>query len=179
VDAVVIPSTQDLIERKGAELRAARDKLDAITKRQIDLESKQPSARHGLDALMADKARTQATIERLQDESGILKAKWRAENPLPVLSPEEVKRQATTWVFEHTGGSGEQILSARHELDALIKTYLGHKGHGNKQAMDAMMPEIDRARLKLVALEGRYPETHAPWCDEEKYLAMRKELGVK
>jgi hypothetical protein len=180
-DAIVLPSLEELAARKADELRDARDRLNAIVKRQIAIESGQRRRTGDNTSILAEKAAMIERIEKLQTESGILKEQLRALNP-PKLSPMEQWRREMFAVTlpEQKGRTPEQIRAARAEVDRLVERELQGRIHGrnvfNPDPKEAA--ELKKARARLMALEGEWCDAQRGVVSLEDYKQAKKELGL-
>lgn len=181
-DAITLPTAQQLYDRKVSELHDAQRKLDGIVKRQIDLEKQQPSQQGGrLETLLREKRDAEALVERLANESGMLKAEIVAKRPKPPLTPQQqIRRDALKWSDPYAGsprGTAEQIAKARQDVDALVLEHRLTQPTG--QAREGVMEKINAARTKLTVLEGLpYPE-YCPWASNETLAKARKAEGLE
>jgi hypothetical protein len=89
VDAVSVPSAEEIYRRKVEELRAARKWLDGIVTRQIAIEAKRDGK--APQSLLDDKAATLAEIERLERECDL--AYHVLPRPAPAPQTLESQRQ--------------------------------------------------------------------------------------
>lgn len=181
-DAISIPTTEELYARKSEELRDARRRLNDIVKRQIAIETNRSRSAGDNTAILAEKAKATAAVERLENEGGLLKAELVAQRPKPPLTP-----QQQFWVdalnysdpYEKCKrGSPEKIAAARKVVDEMVREYRFSPPAGGN-AHDAFAAKLNAARTRLTALEGPpYPPYH-PWASPETLKAARKAEGLE
>jgi hypothetical protein len=183
-DAVSIPSTQELYERKCADLTDAKAKLDAIIARQINGEKTVNGQRGNVAPIVAEKNAAEATVARLQHEAGLIKQQIIDARPKPPLDP---RRQMLADAFDAVArfdpyskcarGTPEQIAAAQADLDKLVNEYRTTQPTGN--AREAWTVKKNAARTRLEALKGPPYSQHRPWASNEQLKAARAKEGLK
>ena len=140
-DAISIPSAQELYDRKSAELRHARQKLDGIVKRQIAIEKGKSRSSGDTAAVVAEKVAAEALITRLENEAGLLKQPLIDARPKPPLTPQQqMWADAALAVAEFDPyhrvkrGTPEQIAAAQQAVDELVHEYRMKQPSGNAGA---------------------------------------------
>jgi hypothetical protein len=180
-DAVVVPTTAELYRRKASDLDAARKKHADIVARQLKIESVQQRRRGDTDAILAERAKSFALIDRLERETEILAHQRHAEKPV-TLTPEQqhwvdafaVQPQAGRW----QAATGEEIDAARAEVDALAKQCREAKHSGSHGAEAKLIPALTEAKVKLVALQGPPAPPYSRWLHKDALTAALKDRGV-
>jgi hypothetical protein len=182
-DAISIPTTADLVRRKGEEIDAARAKHQAIVARQLQLEKATQRSPSAIAAVVAEKKAALALIERLQRESGILNDKLQSEKPSKPLTPRQ-QMWADAFTLHPPSGkwqpaSGAEIDAARAEVDALAQKAREAKHSGSPGAEARIIPALTAAKVKLVALQGPPAPPYSRWLSKEDLKAALAARGVK
>jgi hypothetical protein len=183
-DAISIPSTQELYERKCADLEAAKAKLAGIVARQINAEKTVNGKVGNVAPIVAEKKAAEAAVARLAHEGGILKQQLIDARPKPPLSP---RQQMLADAFDAAAdfdpyskcarGTPEQIAVAQADVDALVHEYRVSQPSG--RAREAWTVRKNAAETRLAALQGPPYPPHRPWASDETLRAARAKEGLK
>ena len=181
IDAVTVPDTAELLSRKSSELDNARRKHADIVARQLKIESVQQRRRGDTDAILAEKAKSFALIDRLERESEILAQQRYAEKPV-TLTPEQqvwadafaVQPQSGRW----QAATGEEIDAAGAEVDALAKQCRDARHSGSLGAEAKLIPSLTDAKVRLVVLQGPPAPPFSRWLSRDALTAALKQRGV-
>lgn len=155
-DAISVPTTEKLAERKSDELAEARRKLNDIVVRQIKLEQKNGGTSAQIKAVIAEKHAAEALVEKLQNESGILKQQLIAARPKPPLT-----LQQQFWADAFAASvpppspySPEEMREAQAAVDRIVHEKKVARFNGDHRAEEALAPAYKEAKLKLDVLSG-------------------------
>jgi hypothetical protein len=180
-DAVVVPTTAELYRRKATELDTARQKHAGIVARQIKMESLQQRRPSDTAAILAERAKSLALIDRLERDTEILAQQRHAEKPI-ALTPQQqvwadafaVQPQAGRW----QSATKQEIAAAQAEADALAKQCREARQSGTLGAEAKLIPSLTAAKVRLVALQGPPSPPFSRWLSKDALKAALKKRGV-
>jgi hypothetical protein len=180
-DAISIPTTADLVRRKGEELDAARAAHATIVAKQLTLEkgtSRNPVA---IAAVVAEKKAALELIDRLQGESEIL-VRQRPEKPRAPLTPREKFWEDALPVPAPSPYSAEEMREANAELERITAEMRMARMNGSTAQEMRHMPAYREAKLKLAVMAGGYRgewPPYMPYATHEDRVAAMKKWGRK
>lgn len=146
-----VPSTEEIHQRRCAELADARARLDAIVKRQLAIEAKQSRSPNDLASILAEKAVANAEISRLSSETSVLKQALIAQKPAPELTPAQ-KVRATMFAPPADNskvGTAEELRVAREAYNELVREAVIAKATGSAKAAESLEAKATAARLRV------------------------------
>jgi hypothetical protein len=181
-DAISIPSTQELYDRKCADLAQAKQKLASIVARQIQAEKTVNGKTGYVAPILAEKAAAKATVARLENECGLLKGEIVAARPAKPLSAwaQAWSDAASHDPYAHIErGSAEQIASAQADVDALVRdNKINPPTMGS--ANEVWSAKYRAAHLRLAVLQGLpYSARTLRFFTREELAAARAKEGLK
>jgi hypothetical protein len=174
-DAVSIPDTQTLYQRKIDEIASIKSQLDRVVDHIISAEKQQPSARGNYPGLLASRLDLRAKLGRLQTDAGLLKEQIIASRPKAPLTPQRqmwVDALPTPPVSPY---SKAEMAEAQAELDRVVHEMKLSKFNGDHRAEEALMPAYREAKLKLAVMQGGY---RGEWPGRFAAYATREDMAA-
>jgi hypothetical protein len=181
-DAISIPTTADLVRRKGEEIEAARATHAAIVAKQLQLEQNTSRSPAAIAAVVAEKKAALALIERLGRESEILVQQLEASKPRNLTERQRFWADALApqpQTGKWQAAPGAEIDAQRKVVDELAQKCRDAKHSGSPGAEARIIPDLTAAKVKLAVLQGPPAPPYSRWLSKEDLKAALAAKGVK